>query len=106
MKKIIILLVLMLVGCSSNEIDKLMKENDYTIIDVRTKQEYENGHVVDAMNIPYDILEQTIDIDKDKLIFVYCQSGTRSAIAFEILTNLGYEVYDLGSYNSIDLPKE
>ena len=37
---------------------------------------------------------------------VYCQSGNRSSTAYNILKNLGYEVLDLGAYESISLPKE
>ena len=110
MKKflIVLLVCLVLTGCESNfkdeEIKKIMQENEYIIIDVRTKEEYESGHLVDAINIPYDQLSD--DLDKSKVIFVYCRSGNRSNIAFKTLTNLGYTVYDLGSFSKIDLPKE
>ena len=53
-------------------------------------------------------LDDEIDdkISKNKVIFVYCKSGNRSKIAFNTLKNLGYEVYDLGAFTEIDLPKE
>jgi len=109
MKQIIfVFIVLILTGCSSNnkiDIEKIMKENEYIIIDVRTKEEYDNLHVVDAINIPYDQI-QNQEFDKEKVIFVYCQSGNRSGKAYDILNNMGYQVYDLGSVSSIDLPKE
>ena len=107
MKKIFIILIMiiMVIGCDKNvDINKLMQENEYIIIDVRTKQEYNQEHLKGAINIPYDELDDTID--KNKILFVYCKSGTRSQIAFETLTNLGYEVYDLGAFSQIDLPKE
>lgn len=63
-------------------------------------------HLADAINIPYDEIDNNIDLDKDKLILVYCMSDTRSSIAYTKLTELGYEVYDLGAYDKIDLPKE
>lgn len=112
MKKILVVLSLSLtlIGCSGknyyNDIEKIMAENEYVIVDVRAAWEYNKGHVVDAINIPHDELETTTKLDKDKVIFVYCQSGNRSAIAFEILDSLGYTVYDLGGYASVDLPKE
>ena len=110
MKKILIILVLSLClyGCSNKEdsINKLMEENEYIIIDVRTKNEYVQSHVVGAVNIPYDKLEEYNELDKDKIIFVYCQSGRHSKIAYETLTKLGYTVYDLGAFEAIDLPKE
>lgn len=110
MKKVLLVLTLFLILCScsnsQNEIEKLMKENDYVIIDVRTATEYQQSHVIGAINIPYDELDSKSNLDKNKIIFVYCKSGNRSSIAFNILTNLGYTVYDLGAFSEIDLPKE
>ena len=110
MKKLFILFVLLLlVGCSKDEgkldIKKLMKENEYIIVDVRTKSEYDESHIKDAINIPHDDIDENITIDKDKIIFVYCASGMRSNVAYKKLSSYGYEVYDLGSFNTIDLPK-
>lgn len=112
MKKIIVFLIfsLVLCGCEStskeSEIDKIMKENEYTIVDVRTKSEYDEGHLVGAINIPYDEIDRNTNLDKDNVIFVYCKSGNRSGKAYSTLKSLGYTVYDLGAYSSIDLPKE
>ena len=112
MKKIIVILfiVVMLCGCnklsSSNNIEELMSSNEYIIIDVRTEEEYEENHVVGAINIPYDEIDENSNLNKEKLIFVYCKSGGRSKIAFDILSNLGYTVYDLGAFSSVNLPKE
>ena len=112
MKKIFVMILIsfILLGCNntSGKLDfkKIMSENEYTIIDVRTKEEYELSHIVDAINIPYDEIDKNISLDKNKIIFVYCRSGARSEIAFKILSNLGYEVYDLGAFSQIDLEKE
>lgn len=112
MKKIVLMLCLSLClyGCgnTSNEEDikKLMSENEYIIVDVRTVEEYEELHIVGAINIPYDEIDENSNLDKDKIIFVYCRSGARSENAFNTLTNLGYTVYDLGALSNIDLPKE
>lgn len=110
MKKlgIIILVVLLLCGCKKEkpEYITLMEQNDYVILDVRTKEEYQEEHLKNAENIPYDEIDETITISKDKMIFVYCRSGSRSQIASETLKALGYNVYDMGGINSIDLPKE
>ena len=109
MKKILFILIsiLFIGGCTStSDYKTLMENNDYVILDVRTKDEYDESHVIDAINIPYDEIDETIEIDKDKLIFVYCKSGNRSSIAYNTLTNLGYEVYDLGAFKDIDLDKE
>ncbi len=116
-KVLIILLVsFFVVGCGNKtpkysnltkeEITQVMAEKEYIILDVRTKEEYEKGHLVDSINYPYDEINETIELDKDKNIFVYCQSGNRSKMAFNTLKKLGYKVYDLGAFESIDLPKE
>ena len=85
---------------------RILEEDNYVILDVRTEEEYEEGHVVGSMNIPYDEIDATIDIDKDKTVLVYCRSGRRSAIALETLTDLGFEVIDLGAFDDLDLEKE
>ena len=112
MKKIIVIcfLSIMLCGCDKlsggNTIEELMSNNEYIIIDVRTEEEYEENHIVGAINIPYDEIDVNSDLDKEKIIFVYCKSGRSSEFAFNILNDLGYTVYDLGAFSSIDLPKE
>lgn len=110
MRKILILLFLSLClsGCGSDkmsEIKKIMAENEYVIVDVRTEEEYDQGHLVNSINIPYDELQQA-KLDNNKVILVYCASGNRSSMAYNILTNLGYEVYDMGAFSKINLPKE
>lgn len=111
MKKILIILILglFICGCNGQISDKkmtdLMKENEYIIIDVRTNSEYNSAHIVGAINIPYDEINEDIEIDKNKIVFVYCQSGNRSKYAYEVLTKLGYTTYDLGGYEEIDLEK-
>lgn len=109
MKKIlIVLLVLVLCGCgkeTKKDVYQIMKENEHIIIDVRTKEEYEQSHVVGAINIPYDEINKDINLDKNKIIFVYCKSGNRSNIAYANLTHLGYTVYDLGAFSNVKLEK-
>lgn len=110
MKKIIIILIMLLLcGCGKTNDEKmkeLMAENEYIIVDVRTKEEYSSGHIKEAINIPYDEINEETELDSNKLIFVYCKSGNRSKYAYEILKKLGYNVYDLGSYEDINLDKE
>ena len=68
-------------------------ESGYVIIDARTQEEYDQGHIPGAILIPeYEIedrAEKEIP-DKDQLILVYCRSGRRSKIAAEALGKLGY----------------
>ncbi len=111
MKKIvfIILGLLLVVGCvdkNKEQLDKILKENNYIVVDVRTEDEYNEGHVKDSLNIPYDEIDENVDLDKDKTILVYCRSGKRSKIAYDNLKELGYAVFDLGAYDSISLEKE
>ena len=113
MKKIklltLFLLSFLILGCGANSSEKdyktLMQENDYVIVDVRTAEEYNEGHIKEAINIPYDKITSS-NLDKNKLIFVYCKSGNRSKKAYNSLKSLGYTVYNLGAYNTIDLEKE
>lgn len=55
--------------------------------------------------LPYDEIKENM-LDKNKTIFVYCQSGTRSKIAYQKLLDLGFKVYDLKAYEDIQLLKE
>lgn len=109
MKKILLVLLFSLVisGCSAkSELDKIIEEDNYIIVDVRTESEYSESHLVDAINIPYDEIDSSISLDKEKTILVYCMSGNRSKVAHDTLVNLGYTVYDMGAFSKIDLPKE
>lgn len=108
---LILLICLNITGCQSSpskeeKLEKIIEENNYTIVDVRTKEEYEESHLKGAINIPYDQIDENIELDKDKTILVYCKSGRRSHIAYTTLKDLNYEVFDLGAFNSINLEKE
>ena len=68
-------------------------EKDYIIIDARTEEEFNEGHIEGAILIPeYEIGERAEKElpDKDQLILVYCRSGRRSKIASQALADLGY----------------
>lgn len=103
MKKITILLIsiFMLTACgntyrtiASNEAMSLI-DNGAIIIDVRTAEEYNEGHIANAINIPVDNISE-ITYSKDDKIIVYCASGVRSAIAAKTLVDAGYNnVYNL-----------
>ena len=79
---------------TAEEAKKIMDtESDYIILDVRTEEEFAQGHIPGAMLIPdYTIREkaETALPDKDALILVYCRSGRRSKNAAQILAELGY----------------
>ena len=102
----IMLSLLLMAGCapkvlsngykqiSMNEaVEMMSEETDYIILDVRTKAEYEEKHIPDAICIPNeDIGTEPPDalIDKEQLIFVYCRSGNRSKKASQKLADMGY----------------
>ena len=68
-------------------------QEGYIILDTRTQEEYDDGHIPGAIVLPYDeVLEKAEGIlpDKNQLILVYCRSGRRSKLAAEDLVKLGY----------------
>ena len=94
---------------SMDEAVKMMKdEKNYIILDVRRPDEYAEGHIPGAINVPNEEIG-TANIselpDKSQLILVYCRSGRRSKIASEELVKLGYtNVKEFGGI--IDWPYE
>ena len=119
MKRIIPILMalLLLSGCATQSAKKtyrqitmeeavtmLEEETGYTILDVRTAQEYSEKHIPGAINIANESIG-TEDIpelpDTDQLILVYCRSGNRSKQASEKLVKLGYtNIVEIGGINS------
>lgn len=79
---------------SGEEAKKIMdSETGYIIIDARTQEEFDEGHIENAILIPeYEINERAENElpDKNQLILVYCRSGRRSKIAAQALVDLGY----------------
>ena len=62
------------------------------ILDTRTQEEFDEGHIPGAILIPYDAITEkaeTMLTDKNQLILVYCRSGRRSKLASEDLVKLG-----------------
>lgn len=70
----------------------------YFLLDVRTQEEYDYGHIEGAYLIPINELDQRLDeLPQDRPIVIYCRTGNRSARAADILINNGFkEVYDMG----------
>ena len=103
MKRIISLIVicLMLTACGSkyetiatNEALELI-DKGAIVIDVRSLDEYNEGHIKGAINIPVDEIE-SITYDKDKTLILYCATGVRSAKASNMLADMGYtSLYNL-----------
>ena len=92
-----------LLGFSTTDYAELVK-NGALIVDVRSKSEFKNGHIKNALNIPVNELSGNLSKlkDKNKAIITCCASGMRSATAKNILQNAGYkEVYNGGSWASL-----
>jgi Rhodanese-related sulfurtransferase len=82
---------------------QLVKEGA-VIIDVRTRAEYESGHIKNSVNIPLDQLPNNLNKlkNKNKSIITCCASGMRSASAKALLTSNGYlHVYNGGGWNAL-----
>ena len=88
-------------------IQQLTINNNEYILDVRTEKEYQQGNIETSINIPIDELRDKLnEIPKNKKIYLYCQVGLRGYIAFKILKNNGYDVYNLsGGYKLYDFIK-
>ncbi|MBN8568302.1 MAG: rhodanese-like domain-containing protein [Ignavibacteria bacterium] len=82
---------------------KELFNNGATIVDVRTKSEYHSGNIKGSLNIPLDILPNSLSkINRDKPVITCCASGMRSASAKRILKNNGYtEVYNGGGWTNL-----
>ncbi len=66
---------------------------EYILIDARTQEEFDQGHIKGAIMIPeYEIRDRAKEElpDKDALILVYCRTGRRSKIAAQALADMGY----------------
>ena len=118
MKKIfwLTLILIMVCGCNSNndsnggtisymEAKEKIINDGAIMVDVRTKEEYDNGHIGGAVLLTLDDIneEKALEIlgDKNKTIIVYCKSGVRSKEASQKLADLGYKsVYDLGAMSN------
>lgn len=108
------LLVFTLTACSKNEDSKIKVDNrdletkvnieqakklidenkELIIFDVRTKEEYDSGHIKNAILTPYDQINENIELIKqykEKSVLVYCRTGRRSTIATKSLIDNGFD---------------
>ena len=94
---------------TAQEAKVIMESSEgYVILDVRTQEEFDQGHIPGAILIPdTEVAERAEEVltDKDQLILVYCRSGRRSKLAAEALVELGYtNIKEFGGI--IDWPYE
>ena len=78
----------------------LPRDGSAVLLDVRTRAEYERGHIPGAVNVPLDELRGRMgELPREKQLYVNCQSGLRSYIACRILTQSGFHCHNLaGGY--------
>ncbi len=76
---------------------EMIDRSDVLILDVRTQEEYDVGHIKNSTLIPVQVLDKRLnELPRDKKILVYCKSGSRSAQASQILVNNGFkEIYNM-----------
>ena len=105
--------IMLLSGCSSasytqisqDEAMKMMQEQtDCLIVDVRRPDEFAEGHIAGAVNVPNETIEDEAPDalpDKEQTLLVYCRSGNRSKEASQKLADMGYtNVYEFGGINT------
>ena len=99
---ILIILIIVLVYMKSSQKSVILIENksdfseildqkDIVIIDVRSESEYKEGHILKAVNIPYNELKNKVKYDRKMKIVVYSKNDARSHMAATILENMGYD---------------
>jgi phage shock protein E len=119
MKKVFLVLLVLLLGCSVNnqtmehddglrdfeigpyELSKMIENDDFKLIDVREISEYNEGHLEGTMLLSVNEISQArldeLGVERDDKVIVYCRSGKRSERAYNMLKELGYnDVKSLG----------
>lgn len=91
-----------------DEVESLPRDGSINLLDIRTKLEYENGHIPGYINIPVDELRDHLNqLNKNKPVYITCQVGLRGHIASRILSQHGFDCYNLSGgyrlYHSIDM---
>ena len=118
MKRILptLLSLLLLTGCGGTSADgyqqitqdeakEMMDTQEVIILDVREQDEYDSGHIPDAVLLPVGTIDETtaaeVIPEKDSTVLVYCRRGNRSKTASAALAELGYtDIYEFGGINS------
>ena len=96
----------MSIDISTVEFEEKRAETEGVIIDVRTQDEYNEGHLAEA-DFQYDLMNgefqsQLDSLDKDKTYYLYCRSGNRSGQAARIMKKAGFEkVYNVGGFEEL-----
>ena len=93
---------------SAEEAYEMMVSQEVVVVDVRTSEEYDGGHIENAVLVPNESIGSEMPEalpDKESTLLIYCRSGRRSKDASEKLLKLGYKsIYEFGGI--IDWPYE
>ena len=93
---------------SAEEAYEMMASQEVVVVDVRTREEYDGGHIPNAILVPNESIGDDMPEalpDKEATLLIYCRSGRRSKEASEKLLKLGYKsIYEFGGV--IDRPYE
>ncbi|WP_312938519.1 FAD-dependent oxidoreductase [Oscillibacter sp.] len=83
-----------------NEVDALPRDGSVTRLDTRTAEEYAEGHAEGFINLPVDELRERMEaLPAGKPVYIMCQTGLRSYLAYRILSQNGYDCYNFsGGY--------
>ena len=80
-------------------VEEYRQAADAVLLDVRTPQEYREGHIPGSQNVPLQQLDNVEEVteNKDTVLYVYCRSGARSRQAVSLLKHMGYtNVHNIG----------
>ena len=77
--------------------EMMSRDDGHVIVDVRTQDEYDTGHIPGAILIPNESIGNVQPEELNQVILIYCRSGSRSKQAAQKLANIGYtEIYEFG----------
>lgn len=78
---------------SVEQFDKEVRKKDVVVIDVRTAQEFQSGHIKNAINLDFyapDFTNKLKKLDKKARVLIYCRSGNRSGQALQLMQSIGF----------------
>ena len=83
---------------NNDDIAKILSKKNVQVVDVRTSQEYNSGHLPNAINLDVnkpDFETRIMVLKKKRPVVVYCRSGRRSKKAAQVMAAKGYQVYEM-----------
>lgn len=81
---------------SPKEVKQYLRRNDVQVVDLREKEAFQELHLKGAVSIPYEELGENMHLlEKDKIIFLYCERGSISLKAAKELSDAGYQTVTL-----------